>query len=120
MNIKFIIEVSASSYSCKHESKYNRIPCFVVKKSKTTNKICHISKHKLWFCNPKYLQFLFFPKLCVLESPYFLEFSPFEPSKSYHYDQNQQEFKIPTNKVPLLVVIRNALFIQNHVFILPP
>jgi len=34
--------------------------------------------------------------------------------------QNQQEFKIQTNKDPWLVLILNVLFIQNHVLILPP
>jgi hypothetical protein len=29
--------------------------------------------------------------------------------------QNQQEFKIQTNKVPYLVLILNALIIQNHI-----
>jgi hypothetical protein len=81
MNIEFTIEVSVSLYYCKHESKYNKIPYFVVKTSKTTNKICHISKHNLWFFNPKYLQLLLFPKLCVLKFPSFLELSPFEPSQ---------------------------------------
>jgi hypothetical protein len=44
--------------------------------------------------------------------PYFPKLSPF--------DQNEQEFKIQTNKAPWSIFILNVLFIQKHVLILPP
>jgi hypothetical protein len=65
MNIKFTVKVCAFLYYYKHESKYNKIPCFIEKDPKTTNKIYSISKQNLWFSTNKYLQLLLFPKLYV-------------------------------------------------------
>jgi hypothetical protein len=117
---------------------YNRIPCFVEKNPKTTIKICGISKQSLWFSiastsssslfSLPNFESPYFPKLSnnLLTFPNSLKISLFPNSplfnhpKSHHHDQNQQEFKIQTNKVPLSVPILNALFIQNHLLILPP
>jgi len=94
----------------------------LLKKIKTTIKICGISKQNLWFsttstCNSSYSSqnymsnnsFLFYktPSFSIISSHITMI-------------QNQQEFKIQTNKVPQLVPILNALFIQNHVLILSP
>jgi general stress protein 26 len=43
MDIEFFAEVCVSLFYYKHESKYNKIPCFVEMKIKRTNKICDIS-----------------------------------------------------------------------------
>ncbi len=58
------------------------------------------------------------PKLCLIMKCFSLKLLPLGNPKSYH-DSNQQEFKIQTYNVPWSDPILNALFIQNHVIILP-
>jgi hypothetical protein len=46
MNIEFIIEVYVIE---NMNPNYNIIPCFVEKLSKTTLKVCPLSKQSMWF-----------------------------------------------------------------------
>jgi hypothetical protein len=122
MNIKFIVKVCVSLYYCKHESKLHHNPMFCWKNPKTTIKIYGISKQNLWFSIVRTSS----SSLSSLPNFVSKNFFIFQNSpllnhlKSHHHDQSQQEFKIQTNKVPWLVLILNALFIQNHKLILPP
>ncbi len=96
---------------------YSIIPCFVEKKSKMTFKMCTISKQSLWFSTTNtYSSSYFFPKLCVSSFLLILQnFHLLNYPKSHHHDQNNKN-----SKVPWLVSILIALFIQNHILILPP
>jgi len=111
----------------KSKSKYSRIPCFVEKNLKTTSKIYSLSKHNLWFSINKYLLLLliFLKTLCLRSSPIFHNSFLLNSLKSRQHDQNNNNSKIQINKISLISpyprgnVKGVALFIQNHVLILP-
>jgi hypothetical protein len=95
---------------------------FCWKKSKTTFEICVISKHGLWFsitntssCSYYYLKLLIssFPL-----SPLFSKILPFWTIPNHIIMILTTRIQI--NKVPLSIFIIIVLFIQNHIFILPP
>ncbi len=101
--MKFTIEVYDFLYCCKHESKYSRIPCFVEKNFEATIKICGISNQSLWFSTTStYNSFHSSLQNYVSKnfSPTFQNFLLLNNPQFPHHDQNQQEFKIQTNKVP--------------------
>jgi hypothetical protein len=63
MNITFIVEVCASLYYLKSESKYNKIPCFVEKIPKQQVKSIVYPNKIFVFNSKKYLHLLLiFPK----------------------------------------------------------
>jgi len=68
----------------------------------------------------KFLKLLFFSQLCAHNHSLFPKTLTLNYLESHHHDRKQQKFKIQTNQVPWSVPILIALFIQNHVFILPP
>ncbi len=92
----------------------------LLKKSKTTLKIYYIKTKSMVFY--KYLQLLLFSKTsCLIFSPPCSpKLSPFELSQITSSWSKQQKFRIQTKKVPSLIHILIALFIQNHILILPP
>ncbi len=69
MNIKFIVEVYDSLYYCKHESKYNKIPCFGEKIRKQQLKFV-VSQNKTYgFLLQVPTSPLTFPKTLCLKIP---------------------------------------------------
>jgi hypothetical protein len=90
-------------------------------KSKQQIKFVVYQNKILWFSTTSAYNSSYFPQNSMpINSPFFSKFFFLDYPKSHHHDQNQKEFKIQTNKVPWLVPILNALFIQNYVLILPP
>ncbi len=86
----------------KFESIYSKIPCFVEKIPKQVKSIVYPNKN-LWFSTNKYLQLLLiFPKTLSKNLFYFPRLPPFEQSQVTSPWSKQQEFKIQTNKVPLI------------------
>ncbi len=88
---------------------YSRIPCFVEMKIKTINKICGISKQNLWFSTTNTYSSSYSSQYCVSKNVSLFQNLPFwvVPNLLIMI-QNQQEFKIQINKIPLLVPILNA------------
>jgi hypothetical protein len=83
------------------DQNYNKIPCFLKMKIKTTNKIHGISKQNMWFSTTStYISF--YSSQNYVSKFYFIFLEPpfLGTPKSPHHDSKQQEFKIQTNKVP--------------------
>ncbi len=81
---------------------YNKMLCFVEKNPKKLIKICGISKKKCGFLLlVSIVPLTLLSKTLCLKIPFIFQNSFLLNSpQSFHHDQNEQEFKIQTNKVP--------------------